>query len=144
MLFYIAAQNKTSDLEASSGMKWVMPSLYVNNVVAFLNNTEDQILVHYAAKTIENIAIQAGGTYVHLFNNKVSVIATVPGKYRLNLVCLSITQATVSQLLHLAYESDRVQLQATCASALMHILRHSTFSEDNTTCTNSKDTEAFV
>src|SRR3546814_3043695 len=71
MLFYIAAQSKSPDLEPTSGMKWVMPSLYVNNVVTFLHHKDDDVLVHYAAKTIENIMIQAGATYGHLFNSKV-------------------------------------------------------------------------
>lgn len=71
MLFYIAAQNNPSDLEPSSGMQWVMPSLYVNNMIAFLYHKNEAILVHYAAKTIENIMVQAGSTYVQLFNSKV-------------------------------------------------------------------------
>jgi hypothetical protein len=72
MLFYIAAQNKTADANPSSGLKWVMPPLYVHNVVAVLHDKDDPVLVHYAAKTIENIMIQAGSTYGHLFNAKVS------------------------------------------------------------------------
>lgn len=72
MLFYIAAQNKTGDVNPSSGLKWVMPPLYVRNVVAVLHDKDDPVLVHYAAKTIENIMIQAGSTYGHLFSAKVS------------------------------------------------------------------------
>lgn len=39
------------------------------------------------------------------------------------------------QLLQVVCESDRIQLKATCASALMHIIRHSTFATEATTST---------
>mmetsp|Transcript_28073 Transcript_28073/g.97140 ORF Transcript_28073/g.97140 Transcript_28073/m.97140 type:complete len:1517 (-) Transcript_28073:39-4589(-) len=107
LLFYIATQDDVADgagSEESSrrGSSWRPPGWTTPLLLRCLGRGEDEIVAHYAAKTLENILAQSESLGPRL-----------------------ATAEIAAALLELGSTSRSENLRATCSGALVHLLRRS-------------------
>jgi hypothetical protein len=102
MVFYITAQEDDDGIATTGAEaeKWQLPALAIEVLGKCLRDDNDEVVKHYAAKTIENVLAQGGFTYRYRF----------------------ITMDIASKLLEIAQNSLGEALQATGAMALSHLV----------------------
>ena len=99
-IFYISSQsdNQNEDTNTSGG-QWSLPAGVITIVLKCLKDETDEIVRHYAAKTVENVLSQ--GT----------------AEYRRRFAVVEIA----ARLLEMSQHARNEVLQATCGMALSHI-----------------------
>ena len=95
-LFYISSQEGEAEGEDA---RWIIPTATISCLVRCLKDDSDEIVRHYAAKTIENVLAQGGQEH----------------KRRL----VSVDVAT--RLLEMSQHGRNDAMQATCGMALSHM-----------------------
>jgi hypothetical protein len=109
-VFYITAQD---DDNTDINNKWTLPSGVISILIKCLKDESDEIIRHYAAKTIENILAQGGVEFKRRF----------------------LVVEIASKLLEMSQHSRNESLQATCGMAVSHILMLVMTSEPTPTTT---------
>ena len=104
LLFYIATQDEDppADPQQPPPQQWYMAGATVAAVARCLQEGEDEVVCHYAAKTIENILAQSTATHCRRF----------------------ATQEVALRLLDLTTHRRSEALQTTAVAALGHLLRY--------------------
>ena len=98
LLFYISSQEDGADVAPDN--KWSIPAGTITTLVKCLRDDTDEVVRHYAVKSIENILAQGASEYKRKF----------------------VTVDIASRLLELSQFGRNEIMQASCGMALSHML----------------------